>query len=66
MSGTEQQGYRIAFAGRDRYNGAILRIGDKVIKLGKDSDSLLLAQEVADRWNMAEPLEAWMQAKAAG
>jgi hypothetical protein len=40
--------------------GVILRIGDKFIKLGKDTKSLLLVQGIADRWNDREPLPRWL------
>jgi hypothetical protein len=53
----EKQTYRPALVGHDRHNGVILQIGDRFIQLGRGNDSLLLAQEIADRWNTAEPLE---------
>jgi hypothetical protein len=49
--------YRPAIAGKDQYNGAVLRIGAKIIKLGNVEASFLLAQEIADRWNCLESIE---------
>lgn len=54
---SDEQTYRRALVGQDRYNGVILRIGDRVIRLGRGNDALLLAQEIADRWNDLEPLD---------
>jgi hypothetical protein len=57
----QEQKYRPAFVGQDRYNGVILRIGERVFKLGKGKDVEFLAQEIADRWNDAESLEPLLQ-----
>jgi hypothetical protein len=65
MSDQEQRP-RPAFVGHDRYNGVILRIGERVFKLGKGNDVQSLAEEIAARWNDAESVEPYLRMDVSG
>jgi hypothetical protein len=62
----QEQKPRPAFVGQDRYNGVILRVGERVFKLGKGKDVQSLAREIAARWNDAESLEPYLHMDVPG